>query len=93
MSPGQEVVDPRSGMDGGDALEGCRVVGVGLDAIRFCRFGERSDPAPGGRPFVLARERCVSLRSGKSVRSVCPYRAGLRGPLSLARPFRSTTGR
>ena len=93
MGPGQEVVDPRSGMDGGDVLEGCLVVGVGLDAIRFRRFGERSDPAPGRPPLRPGQRTVRSLRSGKSVRSVCPCRAGLRGPPSLARPFRSTTGR
>ena len=62
MSPGREVVDPRSGMDGGDVLEGCLVVGVGIHAIRVRRFGERSDPAPGRPPLRPGLQRAAWRR-------------------------------
>ena len=56
MGPRQEFVDFRGRVAGGDGFEGGLEVGVRLDAVHLRRLDQRSDPAPGRRSFVTARE-------------------------------------
>lgn len=62
VGPGQEFVDPRRGMAGGDGFEGSLEVGVGLDAVHLRRLDQRSDACLARRSFVMAREQRVLSR-------------------------------
>lgn len=59
MSPGQELVDLRGGMAGGDGLESGLEAGVELDPVHLRRLDQGGDPTPRRRPFVVAGEQCI----------------------------------
>ena len=75
--PREQVVDPVVGMAGRDGFEGGLEPGVGLDPVQLRGLGERGDPAPGGRAFVVACEQRVfprqSNRPGETLDSIAVH--------------------
>src|SRR3954468_7991222 len=92
IGPGQELVETALGMAVDDAADHVSQVGPGFDPDQLAGLNQRCNHRPVRGSAVRARKESIFPGEGNLLVSwsFCPYRAGSRGPLSLASPLRAS---